>query len=167
MKTFYVLLLLVLAASVSASPVAILERIAAHNEPVFQNFPSKTHCPKSKHRPNPHLICICIGLTLSPKTADGTDKAVSFTQVELEADAKDWFGFHKGQKGKGAYPKNYSWNPNNPENAKIPERCQALATKDGKLGRGLPMWELPIGENGATWKSMGSTQGQYRVGSLL
>jgi hypothetical protein len=29
------------------------------------------------------------------------------------------------------------------------------------------MWELPIGENGATWKSMSSIQGQYRVGSLL
>jgi hypothetical protein len=65
MKTFYILLPFILAASVSASPVAIPEGVTAHNGPVFQNFPSKTNCPKSKQRPNPPLIRIRIVLTLS------------------------------------------------------------------------------------------------------
>jgi hypothetical protein len=79
MKTFYALLPFVLAASVSASPVAIPEGITARNGPVFQNFPSKTNCPKSKHRPNPLLICIRIGLTLSPKKQPTAPKKPSLS----------------------------------------------------------------------------------------
>jgi hypothetical protein len=65
MKTFYALLPFVLAASISASPVAIPEGITARNGPVFQIFQSKTNCPKSKQRPNPPLIRIRIVLALS------------------------------------------------------------------------------------------------------